>query len=262
MWVDEPALGISRAFPEDTNYGLVNNKGEAYPEITSMFRRLHSDIPRWRKGCIETSPDGRYAIRGENGLLLEGGVGGRLVFSNVSLSGVRYGSFNVMLALKSGDATSWCDADKVVSAERKGNVLEVVASHASKNASFEAVLRFSSPDPRARVSVEALRIAKVVFREYPGIDGGYSPRRRIPNRWKPVNSAAWLSKDGRIYAASSPSDACTGMRYWSDEYGPHPDSFFKPAVKNPAPKAGQPLEIKPGCSVELSGVWMHIWLGG
>jgi agarase len=32
MWVDEPALGISAAFPEDSNYGLVNELDDPYPE--------------------------------------------------------------------------------------------------------------------------------------------------------------------------------------------------------------------------------------
>ena len=27
MWVDEPALGISKLFPEDSNYGLINEDG-------------------------------------------------------------------------------------------------------------------------------------------------------------------------------------------------------------------------------------------
>jgi len=49
MWVDEPALGISKKFPEDSNYGLVNEDGRPYPEITAMFARLHANAPRLRK---------------------------------------------------------------------------------------------------------------------------------------------------------------------------------------------------------------------
>ncbi|MBR0056824.1 MAG: hypothetical protein IJP66_05790, partial [Kiritimatiellae bacterium] len=44
MWVDEPALGISYNFPEDSNYGLVNERGEPYEELVAMFARLHRDI--------------------------------------------------------------------------------------------------------------------------------------------------------------------------------------------------------------------------
>lgn len=44
MWVDEPALGISSTFPEDSNYGLVNEKDEAYPELTKMATRLNKAV--------------------------------------------------------------------------------------------------------------------------------------------------------------------------------------------------------------------------
>ena len=43
MWVDEPALGISKKFPEDSNYGLVNERGEPYREITEMFTRINGE---------------------------------------------------------------------------------------------------------------------------------------------------------------------------------------------------------------------------
>ncbi|HIE52360.1 MAG TPA: hypothetical protein EYP85_11425 [Armatimonadetes bacterium] len=42
MWVDEPALGISRTFPENTNYGLVNEWDEPYPELTATATRLNA----------------------------------------------------------------------------------------------------------------------------------------------------------------------------------------------------------------------------
>ena len=41
MWVDEPALGISSTFPEDSNYGLVNEQDEPYPELTETATRVN-----------------------------------------------------------------------------------------------------------------------------------------------------------------------------------------------------------------------------
>jgi len=35
MYLDEPALGISETFPEDSNYGLVNEQDEPWPELTA-----------------------------------------------------------------------------------------------------------------------------------------------------------------------------------------------------------------------------------
>jgi hypothetical protein len=41
MWVDEPALGISSTFPEDSNYGLVDVNDRAWPELTAMAAQLN-----------------------------------------------------------------------------------------------------------------------------------------------------------------------------------------------------------------------------
>ncbi|HOS95894.1 MAG TPA: hypothetical protein PLQ54_21480, partial [Armatimonadota bacterium] len=43
MWVDEPALGISSTFPEDSNYGLVNERDEPYE---AFVRRVAEVNPR------------------------------------------------------------------------------------------------------------------------------------------------------------------------------------------------------------------------
>ncbi|MBR1836766.1 MAG: hypothetical protein IJ783_05720, partial [Kiritimatiellae bacterium] len=42
MFLDQPASGISETFREDSNYGLISEFGEPYPEITAAFREIHS----------------------------------------------------------------------------------------------------------------------------------------------------------------------------------------------------------------------------
>lgn len=42
MWVDQPELGVSDTFPEDSNYGLVNEQDEVYEELTQMAARVHA----------------------------------------------------------------------------------------------------------------------------------------------------------------------------------------------------------------------------
>ena len=63
MWVDEPANGISSAFPENTNYGLVSEKGVPYPELTGMFERLHAEVGKWHDAATppERLPAPEYA---------------------------------------------------------------------------------------------------------------------------------------------------------------------------------------------------------
>ncbi|MCX7008002.1 MAG: hypothetical protein NTY53_12275 [Kiritimatiellaeota bacterium] len=44
MWLDEPALGISSTFPEDSNYGLINGNDEPYPLITAAAAKLNAEV--------------------------------------------------------------------------------------------------------------------------------------------------------------------------------------------------------------------------
>lgn len=44
MWVDEPAPGISESFPEDSNYGLVNEWGIPYGEFVSAVSAVNRDV--------------------------------------------------------------------------------------------------------------------------------------------------------------------------------------------------------------------------
>ncbi len=44
MWLDEPALGISASFPEDSNYGLINGNDEPYPLITEAATRVNAEV--------------------------------------------------------------------------------------------------------------------------------------------------------------------------------------------------------------------------
>ena len=44
MWADEPALGISSTFPEDSNYGLVNEQGEPYRELVQTATALQAKV--------------------------------------------------------------------------------------------------------------------------------------------------------------------------------------------------------------------------
>jgi hypothetical protein len=50
MWVDEPALGISKTFREDTNYGLVNERDEPYQELTETATRVNAAVYRFHAG--------------------------------------------------------------------------------------------------------------------------------------------------------------------------------------------------------------------
>ncbi len=69
MWVDEPALGISEWFPEDSNYGLVNEKDEPYKLLTDACTRLNPrayDVHDGRTAEIEVKRRwraGQFTVR-------------------------------------------------------------------------------------------------------------------------------------------------------------------------------------------------------
>ena len=150
MWVDEPAAGISDAFPEDSNYGLVNENGDAYPEITSMFTRLHKEvasgakiavpaerpapakkdaltadeflarIPAAHRGDVAFRRDrDGYELSNGAGLVLRGRVGGRRMFDSVELRGRGLGSYGGMLCEVVKDGLRWHEATRVTDVEWK-----------------------------------------------------------------------------------------------------------------------------------------------
>ncbi len=48
MWVDEPALGITSAFPENTNYGLIDEDGRPYELLTQALTGVHNEAAKLR----------------------------------------------------------------------------------------------------------------------------------------------------------------------------------------------------------------------
>ena len=153
MWVDEPAAGISDAFPEDSNYGLINENGDAYPEITEMFTRLHREVasgakiampaeraaPKEKGGLTVNEFRARYGVAGVTpaksiafrrdgdayelangaGLSLRGRIGGKFMFDSVTLNGKELGSYTGMLNERFGGTLRWYDATRVTDVEWK-----------------------------------------------------------------------------------------------------------------------------------------------
>ena len=52
MWVDEPALGISSTFPEDSNYGLVDVHNKPYKELTEAAAKLNPQAYAYHSGRL------------------------------------------------------------------------------------------------------------------------------------------------------------------------------------------------------------------
>jgi hypothetical protein len=62
MYADEPELGISAAFPEDANYGLVNVDDKPYAAITAAAAKLNPRAAKLhREGTLPPPPSGKLA---------------------------------------------------------------------------------------------------------------------------------------------------------------------------------------------------------
>jgi len=88
MWADEPELGISKTFPEDSNYGLVNVNDEPYTLLTRAATDLHQYVytlhsrnapeisvrPGKEKGSFEISNSGETDAACSIEIIMDGKV--------------------------------------------------------------------------------------------------------------------------------------------------------------------------------------------
>ena len=167
MWVDEPALGISKKFPENSNYGLVDGCGKPYGGLTAMFARINREAEALhakgappaaktidraakekaplfqsvRTGAPNASASfaregDRYSLTTSEGLCLKGRVGGQMAFESVRVDGLDCGSFTFMVY--HGD---WQDIERVESAEwmSQSGALRIAGTGKSGCKSFRVV---------------------------------------------------------------------------------------------------------------------------
>ena len=315
MWVDQPAEGMSDDFPEDSNYGLVNLKGEAYPEITSMFAAVQKEAGRWRNAPVPSmrpappssattaasfarrlpapsAPGGvayerkgdDYTVATRGGLVLSGRVGGKEVFSRVSLKGVDLGSYNTMLCHRTGGIQRWANIAKVTSVafvERKGwGLLAVVGENRADGDrhSFEISQKIAiHPDKPyflcdiekvSNVGAEPLDMCSFLFRQHaPYAAERMETGRAVPNLWKEPLRDAWLrASDGAWWGGLSASPACTAFHYFLSKDGgkvtQHPDACFEPVCVPPAGSPKGCWRLAPGDALAPHGtVWM-LCIGG
>ncbi|MCX7044853.1 MAG: beta-galactosidase, partial [Candidatus Sumerlaeota bacterium] len=131
MYLDEPALGISSTFPEDSNYGLISEKDEPYPELTAAARAVNPRacethlegkkpalLPRAQLADWLINPPpkkpappallalsiGKFALKGP-----EGGIAWRL-----ALGGVRLGDLHPLIHQQhpATEANLWVRPDR------------------------------------------------------------------------------------------------------------------------------------------------------
>ncbi|NMA45075.1 MAG: hypothetical protein GX945_00785 [Lentisphaerae bacterium] len=164
MWVDEPALGISTPFPENTNYGMINEDGVPYPGMVKVFKAIQNnpskarmqplppsiELPPVDKGqlfrdylqsypqltrsapypSMKTALDGKTFSMNNGRISLSSQADSARI--GIALDGKQLGTFNVMLNyLNSQGAKRWTDVgvinDVKLVANDRAAYLEITA---------------------------------------------------------------------------------------------------------------------------------------
>ena len=287
MWVDEPPEGISRYFPEDSNYGLVNEKGVPYAELTDTLRSLHAAVPELlrepppqeraapeesfmladgfasahgivpAKGFVRTG-DG-WCWTNSAGMRLEGGTGkGRIVRRTV-LDGRELGEFNAMGQFMSGGGSQWQATDRVTGFDFRDGALFVSAKRRWSGTEFEFLLRIVLDETRPEFLAELVRadntgatpieFVSFFLCQYSPFMRDKTAGRTVPNLWKGDRETAWVAEDGRVFGALTRAPGVKSFRYFTDVKHVHPDASFVPP--------GLPKSLAPGARFGCGGkVWM------
>ena len=292
MWVDQPIAGLSDAFPEDCNYGLISEEDVPYRELTSVFSKVHknaralrnaglpverkvappsaviaSDAERMLGRCNEAGyvRDGdRYRVSTSSGLVLEGTVGGKDIFSSVKVNGTDVGRFTMMLCDKVRGNSRWHNLSKVVSAEWKEGALEVTAEGGPADGRFSFTCRVVPVSGRSWFMCELLKAANLsksdmdmssfLFRQYVQYaqDKSKVPEfKSAPDLWQAPDADAWFRRsDGAFFGGFTRAGTVVRFQYFTSNGGriQHPDAQFEPRDLAP---------LKPGESYYPKGsVWM------
>lgn len=281
MWVDEPALGISKALPEDSNYGLVSENDEPYP-LVGAFERVHPDIVRLHrsppplerplpppsgdelaKGAFAAygyvGPAGvefvrngdAYRLSNRVGFSLEGRIGGQRMFDSVTLHGKEIGSYGAMLHYADGKRLRWEDTSRTESVRWDAATGRLLV-RASCGKAFAVTHAFTLHPDKPLVLAECVELAnagsKVLdvkafyFRQFAPYAGEANPScTDHPDLWKAPRSDGWLAADGRFWGGETRARGVTEFLYYMAADGAHPDAAI-------APPGGR-LVLPPG------GVW-------
>ena len=261
MWVDQPALGVSRKFPEDSNYGLVNGRGEPYKEITAMFTRIHRDaeVLHMRgevlvaksvartgiakrfddvaKGCCHISfvRDGEnYTLASPSGLVLSGRVGGSHAFDAVRFGGIDYGKFTFMVY-----HGQWQDIERVESVEwlDERGTLRVAGVLRCDEKAFRVIcdiVPFADKPwfgcdivSLENIGASAVYSVSLYLRQYAPWADDKTNLKKVPNLWKATGADVWIRAADGAWCGAATTASNVAILYWVSPDGcAHPDAKF------------------------------------
>lgn len=167
MWVDEPALGISSTFPEDSNYGLVNEQNVPYRELVERATVINRGAfdrhagsrpylepphePSWRTVEVAGEPSEMAELVVEvAGARWRAAVGPGPLFGAVTAGDLPLGEVTIAMHQVIAGENQWVSADTVESIVRYGDapVWDVVVALRGEGAPITAVDQAGVQAPR------------------------------------------------------------------------------------------------------------------
>ncbi len=261
MYADEPALGISSGFPEDSNYGVVNENDKPYELLTAMFAKLNPQVYKIHSGdvkiekpvLIKTSsaslPEGKIKVENDGKkITVDNGVM-KLVkdkesgdaWDRVELDGVVLGKFCPLIHQKL-DNNDWIAPDKVESIKVSEDKTKVVVDMVfSKENTYRTAYLFTIYPKQPFFISQLLWIENIDSKPWKLVnyfhyansfiggsaDGDVVNAPKVPNYYLP--SSAWKDeKAGKQYGVVSVHQQDFDITFWIDDNGgQHPDAFKK-----------------------------------
>jgi len=265
MYIDQPPLGISSTFPENSNYGLITEDDDPWPQLTAAASDLNprvydlhaagqmptppdlGQLPDW----LRTVPDTPVAVESvmafdAGRLRVEGPVNGHAW--RLSLDGRDLGEF-FMLAHEKLPADHWvASTQATITDVHTGSTVTVVDMELAIPTGGSSVQTYSSgwrfwipQDGQEWVASQCLWVENTdssswtlenVFHYLaPGIDGdpaGDEPLSLVPNYYRA--GGAWMdSAAGLGVAAWVPNGEAFRGGFWKDEGGGLHSDLYQPA---------------------------------
>ncbi len=276
MYADEPALGISSGFPEDSNYGLVNENDKPYELLTAMFAKLNPQVYQIHAGetnvkkpmpgravsiarstrNIMVENDGRK-ITVDNGILklIKDKDSGN-AWDSIEMGGMVLGSFKPLIHQKL-DSNDWLAPDRIelikTSEESSKVVVDMVFV---RDNVFRTAYRFTIYSMQPFFLSQFLWLENIDTKPWKfmnyyhyansfiggSADGDLVNGPKVPQYYLPVS--AWKDdKAGKQYGTLCIRQQDFEIKYWLDEKGgQHPDSYrtvdmmLKPGAKFAEPQ--------------------------